>query len=109
MYHIKLSDQSSFDKEDLDEIVDEVASKDPGFKDGDKSSSKVIEIDLSKKKKTSSLLAQAIEQFMVRNEMSDIYFTICKESDESSDGELKQKKLEENYGNTWDEEKDDER
>ena len=64
VYHIKLTDQSALEEKDLDKIVEDVANSDPRLSDGDRSK-KIIEVDLSSKKGASSLLAQAIEQYIV--------------------------------------------
>lgn len=64
VYHIKLTDQSALQEEDLDKIVEDVANSDPKLNDGDRSK-KIIEVDLSSKKGAASLLAQAIEQYIV--------------------------------------------
>ncbi|XP_019850715.1 PREDICTED: protein OS-9-like isoform X2 [Amphimedon queenslandica] len=100
VYHIKLTDQSALQEEDLDKIVEDVAKSDPRLNDGDRSK-KIIEVDLSSKKGASSLLAQAIEQYIGKDDSNDV-----------SERQMKQQELEENYSNTWDsidEEKDDER
>ena len=79
VFHVKLNDEASLDKADIDEIVDQMTtdiSEDQTTNDEDKSEGvtakkskpAVIEIDLSKQpksKETANLLANAIQELFV--------------------------------------------